>query len=421
MAHPLPPLFSAPHRVFFAAGAVQALVPLLWWATVLLGRTGILAAAQGLPWPPAWSHGVVMLFGVFPFFVQGFLMTAGPKWRGAAPRAARQYLPAWGGMAGGWLLVDGGLILGVPSLALFGLGLAALGWALATWDLTRLFRPEAGEREDLHRFLAANGFARQAPYEGVLVCAQWLGVLAQGGAVLALGSQSPGGVAAVEALALWAFLLPTFFAVALRMVPFFTGAVIRPYVPWQPAWVLKGFFAACLLHGALSGLRLSLWALPLDFFLAGLTAYTLWRWQFWRTLGVPMVAMLHISALWLPLGFLLLGLESLLSLRGGPGLYLGGLHGLTIGYFSSLLLAMATRVSRGHSGRPIDGDRVGWPLFWGLQLVALVRVVGAWSWPGLVAPWLHVAAVVGWLLALLAWTVVHGEMYLKPRPDGLPG
>ena len=59
------------------------------------------------------------------------------------------------------------------------------------------------------------------------------------------------------------------------------------------------------------------------------------------------------------------------------------MHAVTIGGLGSLMLAMVTRVSCGHSGRPLVADNLVWALFWLLQATALLRIAAAVpSWPG---------------------------------------
>jgi uncharacterized protein involved in response to NO len=79
---------------------------------------------------------------------------------------------------------------------------------------------------------------------------------------------------------------------------------------------------------------------------------------------------------------------------------------------------MVTRVTQGHSGRPLVLGRVALFAFIGMQAVAVLRVVGE-----LVASpmdWYRAAAL-GWLLVFLPWVVRSLWIYLRPRADGRPG
>ena len=98
---------------------------------------------------------------------------------------------------------------------------------------------------------------------------------------------------------------------------------------------------------------------------------------------------------------------------------LASLHALSIGFFGSMLVAMVSRVTLGHSGRTLQADAATWRLFLGLQTVALLRVAAELSQSAynvLVA----VTAVV-WLLIFSLWCTKMIPIYLKPRTDGRPG
>ena len=92
--------------------------------------------------------------------------------------------------------------------------------------------------------------------------------------------------------------------------------------------------------------------------------------------------MLHLGFVWLGLAFALAAASHMLLLAGDgtAGLGLAPQHALTMGFFGSLLLAMATRVACGHSGRTLAADDLAWALFWLLQGAVLLRV-GAALWP----------------------------------------
>jgi uncharacterized protein involved in response to NO len=79
---------------------------------------------------------------------------------------------------------------------------------------------------------------------------------------------------------------------------------------------------------------------------------------------------------------------------------------------------MVTRVTQGHSGRPMMMPTVAWFAFIALQVVTVMRVV-AELMPDVMA-W-QAAAAIGWLLAFAPWVLRIGRIYLTPRADGKPG
>jgi uncharacterized protein involved in response to NO len=85
---------------------------------------------------------------------------------------------------------------------------------------------------------------------------------------------------------------------------------------------------------------------------------------------------------------------------------------LFIGFFGSLLVAMVTRVTQGHSGRPLVLGRVAGFAFVAVQAVALLRVVAELQADAL--SWQAIAAA-GWIAAFLPWVVRSCWIYLTPR------
>jgi uncharacterized protein involved in response to NO len=85
-----------------------------------------------------------------------------------------------------------------------------------------------------------------------------------------------------------------------------------------------------------------------------------------------------------------------------------------------MLLAMASRVSLGHSGRPLKADGLTWVLFWLVQASALARMLPDLA-AGLGLPWLYYLAALLWLAAFGAWAWRYAPMYWRPRVDSKPG
>lgn len=405
---PPAPFFSAPHRLMFASGAFQALAAVLFWAVDLGGRLAGLYAPLVWPVPPMWLHAALMVYGLFSFFIFGFLMTALPRWVSAPPLKPDDYLPTFWLMAGGWLLFYAGFLLR-PLLPL-GLLVAMLGcvWGVrALWRAANMPLPKGVELDRRHAQVILAALAIGAA--GMLVLA--FGLLQQDALWVRAGIE----------LGVWCYLLPAFFIVSHRMLPFFSASALRGYVVYRPMpllWLMLGCFGV---HGLLAAIGHSAWALPADLLAAGLAGYCSWKWQLRKSFAVPMVAMLHVATLWLGLGLALYAVHDAQIIFGrSGGLGLAPLHAITVGYFASMMLGMATRVTRGHSGRPIDSYRLAWPLFWAFQSVPLLRLLGeALPLPGIFnLTWL---AALAWLLVFGTWAYEHLSMYFKPRPDGQPG
>jgi uncharacterized protein involved in response to NO len=83
-----------------------------------------------------------------------------------------------------------------------------------------------------------------------------------------------------------------------------------------------------------------------------------------------------------------------------------------------LLIAMVTRVTQGHSGRPLKMPVAAWFAFVAIQLVAIIRIAAELA-PDPMA--CMAIAAVGWLVAFAPWVLRIGRIYLSPRADGKPG
>jgi uncharacterized protein involved in response to NO len=159
-----------------------------------------------------------------------------------------------------------------------------------------------------------------------------------------------------------------------------------------------------------------LWAVdaPLALLFTGLLV--LW----WPRAAMPrLLRVLFLGFAWLPVAFALYAWQSTwFAIAGEYTLGRAPAHALFVGFFGSLLVAMVTRVTQGHSGRPLVLGNVATVAFVVLQLAAVTRVVAE------LAPdatrWQAVAAL-GWLAAFLPWVLRSGWIYLTPRADGQPG
>ena len=410
----VPYLLLAPHRLGFFLAMLVLVASGLWWALVQLDR---FSAVLNLPYTVApWLvHATVMVFGFIPLFFSGFLFTAGPKWLGVEPPAVRALLVALPLHAVGWLLWLAGAHLH-PLLALAGLAAACGGlcWvSVLFWRLVLRSRAE----DQLHARIIAGACA--------VGCISLLGVLV----AMALGQYAVARACVLTGL--WGFVVVVYVVVAHRMIPFFTSSAMPMVALWRPFWVLWLMLAAAALevlavwlelYGPVGTPAASAWMLlrgTLELVIGMLLLWLASVWGLVQSLKKRLLAMLHIGFLWLGLAYLLGGAAQWLGwLPGAPVLGLGGLHALSMGCLASLMLAMVTRVSCGHSGRALVADPVTWCLFWLLQLATVLRIAAAV--PGTPAGLLLAAALL-WAAAMAVWGTRLAGWYGRLRSDGRPG
>ncbi len=138
-----------------------------------------------------------------------------------------------------------------------------------------------------------------------------------------------------------------------------------------------------------------------------------WRgWCAWRD---PLLWVVHVGYGWLALALLIKGLTPLLPSLPPSAWY----HALGIGAMGTLVVGVMTRVSVGHTGRPLALLRGAQLIYWLVTAAALLRLastVGAGTGEGM----LHAAAA-AWVAALLLFTVLYGPLLNRPRADGKPG
>lgn len=404
-------LLAAPHRASFFFAMLILAASALWWAAVQLDRAGAgLHLAYAVS--PSIVHATVMTFGFIPLFFAGFLFTAGPRWLGVPQPSAREVMPSLLAQTTGWLLWLAGAHLHAA--------VALTGWALALTGLgsasLRFWRCVLASPVPDRLHAKAIGVAL------AVGCTSLAGV----GFAEVLGAS---GVARLFVLTgLWGFVVVVYAAVAHRMIPFFTSSALPFIHAWKSNWVLglmlgvAGFEAAAVWIDAPGDLPAA-WDIArgtLEIAAGGVLMWLAFAWGLVQSLKVRLLAMLHLGFLWLGIGLVLSGLTQFVAVFGaGAVLPLAPLHAVTMGCLGSLMVAMVTRVSCGHSGRALVADNVVWALFWGLQAAVVLRIAGTVaSWP---AQSLLVAAALGWAGIMTAWGWRYGNWYGRPRADGRPG
>src|SRR5690606_19898141 len=96
------------------------------------------------------------------------------------------------------------------------------------------------------------------------------------------------------------------------------------------------------------------------------------RWRGERTFGEPIVVVLHIAYAFIPLGFVLLGLSFFTEIPRSAGI-----HAWTGGAIGTMIVAVTTRASLGHTGRGLVASTAIKFICVFVVSSALLRVAGA--------------------------------------------
>jgi uncharacterized protein involved in response to NO len=149
---------------------------------------------------------------------------------------------------------------------------------------------------------------------------------------------------------------------------------------------------------------------------AVIQAVRLSQWCTPRTVRIPIVWVLHLSYLWLPVGLTLKGLALLI----GTEFAAHYLHALTIGAAATMIMAVMTRASLGHTGRPLN---VALPIAWAYGLLAAAAAVRAFgpAWHALPYVDVILLAAALWTAAFAIFLIFYAPILLRPRVDGKPG
>jgi uncharacterized protein involved in response to NO len=151
--------------------------------------------------------------------------------------------------------------------------------------------------------------------------------------------------------------------------------------------------------------------------IAGLAqAVRLAQWQGYRTWRAPLVWVLHLGYGWLALGLILKGFWFLFAADFAAK----WVHALTVGAFASMILAVMTRASLGHTGRALVASSPTAIAYLCVTLAAFVRVFVAAILP---EDYAFVILLAGglWIAAFAIFVFAYTPILLLPRIDGRAG
>jgi len=394
-------LFDAPHIPYFLGGFLQVLLALILWSLWLLGAFAGVYQVPAMPVSAVVMHGFLMLFGVFPFFMFGFLATTYPRWMQTAPIARRHYRAALVLRVIGLLTVYAGLAMGRTEIV-FGMAVIIAGDATLVAALIGVYRR-----------------AKPVARRGVRMFNITLTAEVAGLFLYALHVADPGLVPALVAIRVgfFFFLVPTIFGVSYRMLPLFTASVLPGYdrplsSPRVPMILLAGTAAHAVL--ATASLRAPL--VPIDIGLAVLAWYHAYLWFRRDVVHHGLLLLLYVGFVWLGIGFALYAIHDAALALGYGLLGRGPLHALGLGFALSLIIAMVTRVTRGHSGRTLESDAWSWFALIGVQVATVLRVAA--TFPG-IDHWatvnLSVIAAPVAITALFPWAFRYSMLLVMTR------
>lgn len=342
-----PAILRGGFRPFFIGAAAWAIWALAVWLLILFGFT----PSQFFDDPLAW-HRHEMLFGFVGAAIAGFALTAVPNWTGRLP------------------------IAGGPLAALFGIWMAGrILPFVVSHDNILLIVLDPGFYVILAALLAREILKSRNRNFPIVAVIGLFGIADLVDRVAMAGFTEIANLGWQSGFALVIFLIAI---IGGRIVPSFTrnwlvaqGAAES--LPTQPG----NFDKAVLVLTALALLSWLIW--PASFptgvgiMAAAITqAVRLVRWQGWRCGSNGLLIILHVGYLWLPAGLFLLAFAQWALVPETAAI-----HALSTGAMATMILAVMSRASLGHTGRELAASRLMIVSFVLINVAAGMRVSAA--------------------------------------------
>lgn len=378
-------VFSYGFRPFFLGAALFAGVAIPVWIVVLAG-----VGDSTFLYPARDWHVHEMVFGFLPAVITGFLLTAIPNWTDRPPIRGYELMLLF------TLWLAGRLLIAIPWFTPLVSAIIDVGFLVAVAGL-------------VWREIAAAKSWDRAPM-GVLVsllaCANILfHVLTLSGMAADRTERAAIGMVMMLLTLIGGRLIPTFTDELLVG----SGRAERP----------TSFSRYDGLSIALVGLAVVSWIVQPHSMVTGWMFVTaglanlgrLARWYGWLTSREPLVLILHVGYGWFALSLLILG-GSILGI-GLPAE--DAVHAFTAGAVGAMTLAVMTRASLGHTGRPRHAGPLTVCIYMLVNVGAVLRVFGPMT--GLSSNLVMGVAAGSWSGAYLLFAMVYGPFLLRPSLD----
>ena len=377
-----PAFFSYGFRPLFLGAALFAAVAVPAWILLLTGAGDSEFFAAARQW-----HVHEMVFGFLPAVITGFLVTAIPNWTDRTPIRGRELML----LCTLWLA--GRLVMAIPFLTPLLSACVDVAFLVTVAGL-------------VWREIAAAKSWSHAPIGCLITLLAganiFFHVLALSGAAMDLPARM--------ALALVMLLLAL---IGGRVTPNFTRAFLAEQGMFEQPAPFSRFDG---LSVVLVGIAAVAWivqpqAMVTGWMLVGagvVNLVRLLRWYGWVSWREPLVLTLHLGYGWLALSLLILGGAIL-----GWGLpTTDAVHAFTTGAVGMMTLAVMTRASLGHTGRPKHAGPLTVCIYILVNVGALLRVFGPSL--DLSTNLVHGLAAMSWSGAYLLFALVYGPFLLRP-------
>jgi uncharacterized protein involved in response to NO len=377
-----PAVFSYGFRPFFLGAALFAGVVIPVWILVFAG-----VGHSGFLYPARDWHVHEMVFGFLPAVITGFLLTAIPNWTDRPPIRGYELMLLF------TLWLAGRLLIAIPGFTPLISAIIDIGFLIAVAGLV------------WREIVAAKSWSRTPM--GILIS-----LYAGANIVFHLRALSETSTDLPERMGL-SLVMMLLVLIGGRVIPNFTEEFLADSDRSERPASFSYYDGLSIL---LVGIAVVTWivqphsmATGWMFVMAGLVNFgRLMRWYGWVTWREPLVLILHFGYGWYALSLLVLGGSIL-----GIGLPIeDAMHAFTTGAVGTMTLAIMTRASLGHTGRPRHAGLLTVFIYMLVNLGAVLRVFGPIT--NVSTNLVLGAAAVSWSGAYLLFAVVYGRFLLRP-------
>ena len=383
------PLFELTFRPFFLLAGILSCLSLGVWVAQL---NGVVPYASAIS-PHVW-HAEQLLFGFAATVAIGFLLTAVQTWTGLSSISGTPLMA----LTLIWVSARLLLLANHEPLMVTAITLQTIGWLFAWFSFARLLIRSRNQRNYL-----------------LLPIILILGTINISTLILDQQGQTELALHLLRTTVLLFTVLITL--IGGRVLPMFTQNGLRREgitipSPKAPAWLEKIILPITLLGTAIffvGGLvELPFTPAVLLLIIGALHLVRLCHWYGHRTTKVSLLWSLH-----LPYGFMAIGLATLGASYWIDALRLSdALHLLTVGTVGLMILSMMSRVSLGHTGRPLHAHKAVTTAFVLMLGAAVVRFwlpqLGQWI-PG----WTLSGAL--WIGSMIIFVWIYQPILTSPR------
>ena len=382
-------MFSAAFRPFFLLVGLFACFSIVLWLTSFFGIFSLLPVGSN---PITW-HGHEMFFGLMGAAIGGFLFTAVASWTGR---------PA---------------VHDTPLLAMIVCWLAGR----IAMSLTAHLHPALVAAVDLsYLMLVLLVLARELYLAGnrrnyILLVV--IGILLLCNVLYHLTpiTTLPGDQWGTRGATMTIILLISI--IGGRVIPAFTRNWLNLKQVESPSPIEFNRFDIATI--ACTVVLIPLWVFIPSHFVTGMVlliaallhAIRVSRWRGLKTWREPLLLVLHGAYCWIPIGFSILGVSVLMQQPVS-----GGIHALTIGAMTTMMMAVSSRAALGHTGRVPSPSPVLTVAFILISASALLRVLAS----RLVLQMLIWGAGLLWLAAFFCYLYAVLPILIQPRVDSEP-